>query len=84
MPSAPLRVPSRTTSTYLFTVTLVAVNLDVKTSSHRFPMEIIAPDRRWGKMCDVLALVDTKGIRLSPALWVACTRLTSGRITCDP
>ena len=47
-------------------------------------MEISAPDWRWGKMCDIFSLVDSKGIRLSSDLWVACMILPSGRITCGP
>ena len=35
-------------------------------------------------MCDVLALVESKGIRWSCAFWVACTRLPYGRITRGP
>ena len=49
-------------------------------------MYISAPDCRWGKMWDILALVDSKGVRLSSDLWVACIMLLSGRITrvtCD-
>ena len=63
---------------------LVAVNVDLHSSSHSFPMEISAPDWRWGKMCAVLALVESKGIRCSYALWVACMRLPFGSITRGP
>ena len=62
----------------------VAVNVVVQPSSHSCPMEISVPDWRWGKMCAVLDLVDNKGVRLSSALWVACMRLPSGRITHGP
>ena len=33
-------------------------------------------------MWAVLALFDSNGLRLISALWVACTRLPYGRITC--
>ena len=35
-------------------------------------------------MCAVLALVESKGLRWSYALWVACMRLPSGRINRGP
>ena len=80
IPANPLRVTYRTTSNFLSTVMLVAFNVAVYPSSHSLPMDISAPDWRWGKMCAVLDLVDNKGLRLSSALWVACMRLPFGRI----
>ena len=70
MPTAPLQFPYSTTSTFLCTVILVAVNVAVHPSSHSFPMEISAPDWRWVEMCAVLDLVDKKGLRFSSSLWV--------------
>ena len=62
----------------------VAVNVAVQTSLHSCPMNISATDCRWGKMCAIFTLVDSKGLRLSSALWVACTRLPLGRTTRGP
>ena len=84
MPASPLRVPSRTTSPCFCTVMVVAANVDVQPSSHSCPMDISAPDRRWGNMWAVFALVESKGIRCSYALWVACMRLPFGSITRGP
>ena len=56
----------------------------VQKSSHSLSMEIIAPDWRWGEMCAFLALVGSKGLRLSSALWVPCMRLPSSRINRGP
>ena len=47
-------------------------------------MDISAPDRRWGKRWDIFAPVDSKGLRLSSSLWVACVILPSVRITHGP
>ena len=60
----------------------VAVNVAVEPLSHSFPTEISSTDWRCGKMCDVLAFVDNKGLRLSLVLWVSCMRITSARVTC--
>ena len=68
MPAVPLLVPSRTTYTFLFTIMVVAVNVDVHPSSHSFPMKISNPDWRWGNMCAILVLVDRKRPRCSSAL----------------
>ena len=35
-------------------------------------------------MCDVLALVDNKGLTFSSSLWVACTRLPYERSALGP
>ena len=75
------RFPSRTTSTCLCNVIVVEVNVLLHPSEHSFHMEIIAPDWRWGNMYAIFALVDSKGLMLSSALWVACMMLTYGRIT---
>ena len=84
IPATPLQVLSRTTYPFFSTIKCVAVNVAVQPSSHILPMEISAPDWRWGKMCDVLALVDNKGLRLISALWVAYIILPYGGITCSP
>ena len=84
MPAAPLQVPFMNTSTCFCTVMLVSANVAVQPSPHSCPMDIIDPDWRWGKMWDVLALVDSNGLRLNSALWVVYTRLPSGRITRGP
>ena len=84
MPVSPLHFPSRTFSPCLCTLMVVSVNVAVQPSSHSFPMEISAPDWRWGEMCDIFALIYSKGIGLSSALWVACMMLPSGRITSCP
>ena len=47
-------------------------------------MDISALDWKWGKMWAILAPVDSKGLKLSSSLWVACTRLQSGSITRGP
>ena len=83
MPATNLRVISRTNFSFLSTIMCVAANVSIQPSSNIFPMEIIDPDWMWGKICAVLYIVDKKGIRLSSALWVACTRLPFGRITCN-
>ena len=75
------RFPSRTTSTCLCNVIVVEVNVLLHPSEHSFHMEIIAPDWRWGKFWDISPLVDSKGLMLSSALWVACIMLPSGRMT---
>ena len=72
MPAATLQVPSRTNSTCLFTVMVVAVNVAVHPSSHSCPMYISDPGWRWGNIWAVLDLVDSIGLWLSSALWVAC------------
>ena len=82
IPYPPLRVPYRTTYPFLFTVVVVSVNVTVQPSSHSLPMKISAPGWRWGKMCDFLALVDSKMIRFSSSVCVVCIRLPYGRITC--
>ena len=84
MPASPLRLLSRTIYPCLCTVIVVAVNVDVQPSSNSCPMEINAPNWRWGKIFAVFELVDNKGIRLSSDLWVSYMRITSGRITCGP
>ena len=84
MPAYPLWLLSRTTSPCLCTVIVVAVNVDVQPSAHSFSMNISAPDWRWGKMRAILSLVDSKGLRLSSDLWVACMRLPFERINCGP
>ena len=85
IPAAPLRVTYRNTYTFLkSTFMYVVVNVAVQILSHSFTMEISDPDWRWRKMCDFLALVDNKGLRLSSDLWIDCTRIPSGRITCGP
>ena len=84
MPDSPLRVPFRTNSPCFYTVMVVAVNVAVQPSSHSCPLDISAPDWRWRNMWDVLALVDSEGLRLSYDLWIACMMLPSGRITCGP
>ena len=84
MTAAPFWVPYRITSTFNSTVMCVAVNVDVQPSSNSCPMEINAPNWRWGKIFAVFELVDNKGIRLSSDLWVSYMRITSGRITCGP
>ena len=84
MPGSTLRLPSRNTSLCFCTVMVVAVNVAVHPSSHICHTDISAPDQRWGKMWAVFPLVDSKGIRLSSTLWVACIRLPSGRITRCP
>ena len=84
IPDTPLRIYSRNTSNFFSTIMLVAVNVAVNTPEHSFPTEISAPDWRWGKRCAVFSLVDNKCLRLSSSLWVACMRLTSGRINCSP
>ena len=68
MPAASLRVPSSTKSPCLFTFMVVAVNVAIQPSSHIYPMDISAPDWRWGNMSDVLALLDKKGLMLSSGL----------------
>ena len=60
------------------------MNVAVHPSSHSFLMEISAPDWRRGKMCDIFALVDSKGLRLSSYLWVARMILTYVRINRGP
>ena len=68
MPASPLRVTYRTKYPCFCTVMIVAVNVAVQPPSHSCPTYISSPDRRWGKMWGVFALVDSKGIRLSSAL----------------
>ena len=68
MPSDKLQVTSRTTSPCFFTVMVVKVNVSVHPSSHIFPIQINTPDWSWGKICDVLALFDNKGLSFSSAL----------------
>ena len=48
---------------FLSTITCVAVNMAVHTSSNNFPMDISDNYWRWGKVCGVLSLVDNKGLR---------------------
>ena len=74
----PFRVPSRNIFPFLTTVICVAVNVDVHISSHSYPMYISTSNWIWGKMCDVLSLVDNKGFRFSSTLWVAFVRLPYG------
>ena len=67
---------------YFFSIIIsVAVNVAVNPSSNSFPMGISAPDWRWEKMCDVLDLVENKGLMFSSALWIACMRLPYGSST---
>ena len=47
-------------------------------------MEISAPDWSRGKMCDVLGLMDNKGLRLIYVLWVSLMILQYGRIIHGP
>ena len=68
MPSTSLRMPSRNMFPFLSTIRCVAVNMTVHPSSHSFPMEISAYDRRWEKMCSVFTLVDNKGMMFSYAI----------------
>ena len=82
MPATTFQVPSRTISTLFSTAMCVTVNMAVQPSPHICPTEISEPDWRWGKVCDVLALVDKKGLRSSSALHMYQTRLPSGRSTC--
>ena len=49
----------------------MVVNVVVQPSSNSFPMDISAPDWRCGEMWAILDLVDSKGLRLSSAFWVA-------------
>ena len=84
MPAAPLRIPYMTTSPCFFTVMSAAANVAVHPSSHSFPTEISVPYWMLGEICAVLDLVDNKGLRLSLALWIACMRIPSGRITRGP
>ena len=83
MNDSPLWLTSSTTSPCLFTVISVSVNVAIQPSSNSFRMDISATDCRWGKMCAMLAPVDSKGVRLSSAFWVACMRLPYGSITCS-
>ena len=84
IPVSPLRFPSRTFSPCLFTVMVVVMNVDVQPSSNSCPMEISAPDWRWGEMCAIFALFDIKGLVLSYALWFASMMIPYGRITRGP
>ena len=84
MLDSPLRLTYSTTSPCLCTFIVVSVNLSVQPSSHSCPMEISAPDWMWVKMWAILDLVDSKGIRFSSVLWVACMMLPSVRITRGP
>ena len=68
MPATPFKVPSRTIYPFFYTFICVAVNVAVHPSSRSFPTEISAPDWRWVEMCDVLDLVDKKGLRFSSSL----------------
>ena len=68
MPASPLQLPSRSFSSCLCAFIMITVNVAVHTSSHSYPMEISAPDWRWGEMCDIFALVYSKGLMLSYAL----------------
>ena len=46
IPATPLRFPYSINSPFFSTVIYLLVNVDVKTSSHSFPMDISAPDWR--------------------------------------
>ena len=79
IPDAPLRLTSTTSLPFVFTLRCVDVDVAVHTSSHRFPMEIIAPGWRWGEICAVSSLEVNKGLRFSYALLVLCIRIPSGK-----
>ena len=51
---------------------------------HSFPVDIRAPDCRWGDTWDVRYNLVKRGFRLVSALWVACIMLPSGRMTWGP
>ena len=66
-----LRFTSRDLSPCVCTFIVVSVNVAVCPSSNSFSMDISSPDLRWGKVCAIFSLVDSKGLMLSSALWVA-------------
>ena len=82
--AAPFWVPFRTITPCFCNVMVGAVIVAVQPSSHIFPMYISAPHWSWGEMWNVLALVDSNGLRLSSTFWVAWIRRPYGRITYDP
>ena len=84
MPVSTLHLPSGTFYPCLCTVIVVSANVAVQLSSHSFPVDISDPYCRWGKMCSILDIVESKGEFWSFALWVACMRLPSVRITRGP
>ena len=55
--------------------------IDVHTSSHSFPIDNMAHDCRWGKMCAVLDVGFRMGFRFSNDLMGAYMRLPRGIIT---
>ena len=62
IPENPLQAPSRNRLTLFYTLMCKSGNVALHPSSHNLPMNISAPDWRWGNMCSILSLVDNKGL----------------------
>ena len=77
-------VPSNTVSPSLTALRWVAVNVSKHMPSQSWPIEMITPSWRWGKICSVLYVGVRRGFRFSNTLWVVCTRLLFGGITWGP
>ena len=84
IPAAHLRVPYMITYPFFSTIISAELNVAVHLSSHSWPRYIIAPDWRWWKIRVDLSLVYNKDVQFISELWVACMRLTYGRITLGP
>ena len=57
------------------------MKITMHSSLNSFPVNMIAPDCKWGKMCAVLYDWVKRGFRLSSVPCMACMMLPSGSMT---
>ena len=81
MPDVFDQLPYNTVSSSLTTLMWVVVKVATHPSLQSFPIDLRAPDCRWGNMWYVRATWVKRGYRFISALWVACMMLKSGRMT---
>ena len=81
MPDMFGRVPYNVFMPYFTTLRLVALMVDVHTSSHSLPIYNMSHDCRWGNMCNVLDVGVRMGLRFRNVILVSYMRLPQGIIT---
>ena len=79
--ATPLQENLRIMLHFFSTLMCVAMNASFYSSSHSFPIDVRDPYWSSGKICDVLDLVENKGLRSSSTLLFACTSLPFSRST---